>query len=223
MKETTNAVIYCEPVKWNDNDVKLSPVLINKQPYFIAVEVCQILDLVNPTDRLKSLDDDEKLTYVLDRSGQKRNVNLVNESGLYSLIFQSRKPQAKKFRKWVTSEVLPSIRKTGKYELSSKPSPQRIYKRRGELVNAELTNLLWLIGENLNRGDQKEIAIRLGVSVQSVYYVLNGYCRSSRILNALYNKALANREGNKLYLQPKLMAEKLLGESSESFKLKEGK
>ena len=118
-EKNENAVVYCEPVTWKDGDVKLSPVLINNEPYFIAVELCEALDLTNPTTSLKSLDDDEKLTYVLDRSGQNRMVNLVNESGMYHLIFISRKPNAAKFRKWVTGEVLPTIRKTGRYELAS--------------------------------------------------------------------------------------------------------
>ncbi|MBN1987845.1 MAG: hypothetical protein JW783_00425 [Bacteroidales bacterium] len=95
---------------------QLTPIVVNKQPCFIAYEVCEILGLTNPSERIKSsLDKDEYLPYVLHRSGQKRSVNLVTESGLYSLIFQSRKPEAKSFRKWVTAEVLPSIRKNGHY------------------------------------------------------------------------------------------------------------
>ena len=123
-KKNEKAVIYCDALKFNASDKQLKPVLIDNMPYFVAVEVCEILDFQNPSDRLKSLEDDEKLTYVLHRAGQKRQVNLVNESGLYSLIFQSRKPEAKSFRKWVTGEVLPSLRKTGSYDLSLNPSPK---------------------------------------------------------------------------------------------------
>ncbi|NJM13992.1 MAG: Bro-N domain-containing protein [Bacteroidales bacterium] len=117
------------------DDKTLSPVLINEQPHFVAVEVCEILSLTNPTESLRGLDEDEKLTSVLLRAGQKRSVNLINESGLYSLIFQSRKPEAKLFKKWVTSEVLPSIRKTGKFEAHNGKkilSDTAIYKE-GEL------------------------------------------------------------------------------------------
>ena len=207
-----NAVIYCEPVTWNDSDINLSPVLINNEPCFVAVEVCQALDLTNPTDRLKSLDDDEKLTYVLDRSGQNRLVNLVNESGLYHLIFISRKPTAAKFRQWITKEVIPSIRKTGRYELR-KPKEgcaQKRRARRGELINAEVLNLLWLIGESLERGDQKQIALELGVTVSAVNNTLNGYQRSPRILKALYRKALERREEFMLYNCPAVMADRLV-------------
>ena len=90
-------------------------VIINGNPFFVAVDVCSALDLQNTTKALYVLDEDEKLPLPVVRSGQQRTVNVVNESGLYALIFQSRKPIAKKFRKWVTSEVLPAIRKTGMY------------------------------------------------------------------------------------------------------------
>lgn len=139
MTDTKNekAVVYCPALKFNASDKKLSPVLINSTPYFIAVEVCEILDLQNPTDRLRSLDDDEKLPYVLHRSGQNREVNLVNESGLYNLIFQSRKPAAKLFRKWVTGEVLPAIRKTGKYEQANGTPKQLPAKRNHNRITKE--------------------------------------------------------------------------------------
>ncbi|MDR2927161.1 MAG: Bro-N domain-containing protein [Cytophagaceae bacterium] len=92
-------------------------IMHNGEPHFIAVDICNVLCLSNPTKSLYGLEDDEHLTLPLVRAGQSRTVNVVNESGLYALIFQSRKPVAKTFRKWVTSEVLPSIRKTGYYEL----------------------------------------------------------------------------------------------------------
>ena len=90
-------------------------VIIGGEPYFVAVDACRILGLSNPTMAMRALEDDEHLTSVVLRAGQQRPVNVVNESGLYALIFLSRKPGAKKFRKWITSEVLPSIRKTGAY------------------------------------------------------------------------------------------------------------
>ena len=93
-------------------------VIINDEPHFVAVDVCNILGLTNPSDKLKDcLYSDEYLPYLLDRAGQQRTVNVVTESGLYALIFKSRKTVAKKFRRWVTSEVLPAIRKTGSYSV----------------------------------------------------------------------------------------------------------
>jgi len=88
-------------------------------PLFVAADVCRILEIANPRDAVSSLEDDEKLT-VANPDGQTGHggaqfFNVVTESGLYALVFKSRKPEAKAFQKWVTSEVLPSIRKTGAY------------------------------------------------------------------------------------------------------------
>lgn len=88
---------------------------INGEPWFMANDVCRILEHSNSRKAIQKLDEDEKLMYLIVTSGQGRNVNFVNESGLYNLIFQSRKLEARRFRKWVTSEVLPSIRKNGCY------------------------------------------------------------------------------------------------------------
>lgn len=91
--------------------------LINSEPWFVATDVCQVLGISNNRDAVSRLDDDEKQDGVgiTDTVGRKNYVTVVSESGLYALIFQSRKPNARKFRKWVTSEVLPSIRKKGFY------------------------------------------------------------------------------------------------------------
>lgn len=124
---------------FNPTNQPVQVEVINHEPWFVAKDVCDCLRLGNVTESLRGMDDDEKMTSVVLRSGQNREVNLVNESGLYNLIFQSRKPEAKAFRKWVTSEVLPSIRQTGRYEL--KQSVGRPRTTRGELVNADVLNL----------------------------------------------------------------------------------
>jgi prophage antirepressor-like protein len=89
-----------------------------ERPLFVAVDICSCLGLENVTRALSSLDDDEKNTLTLDQ-GIRGNptVNVVTESGCYALIFKSTKPEAKAFKRWVTSEVLPSIRLTGTYDL----------------------------------------------------------------------------------------------------------
>ena len=84
-------------------------------PLFVAKEICGVLGLTDVSMSLKKLDDDEKLIQKLFVSGQYRKIFLVNESGFYNLVLRSNKPQAKKFKKWVTAEVLPSIRKHGMY------------------------------------------------------------------------------------------------------------
>lgn len=85
------------------------------QPWFVAADVCQVLGLSNVTEALRSLDEDELASELLNTDTQGRTMRLISESGLYALIFKSRKAVAKAFRKWVTSEVLPTIRKTGAY------------------------------------------------------------------------------------------------------------
>lgn len=84
----------------------------NGEPWFVAKDVCDILEISNPSDALKRLDDDERSRFNLGRHGE---TNIVNEAGLYVLVLGSRKPEAHEFKRWVTHEVLPRIRKTGGY------------------------------------------------------------------------------------------------------------
>ncbi len=83
--------------------------------WFVAKDVCDILGLGNTTEALRSLEIDELSSKVLKSGGQNREMKLVSESGLYLLTFRSYKPEAKQFRRWVTHEVLPDIRKHGIY------------------------------------------------------------------------------------------------------------
>ena len=92
------------------------------EPWFIAADVCEALAISNNRDALSRLDDDEKGVANTDTPGGQQQMTIINESGLYSLILTSRKPEAKKFKKWVTSEVLPAIRRTGRYEQAA-PAP----------------------------------------------------------------------------------------------------
>ena len=85
------------------------------EPWFVLKDVCKILNIGNPADVYNRLDDDEKGVGQIDTLGGTQKANIVNESGLYNVILRSDKPEAKPFRKWVTSEVLPSIRKHGAY------------------------------------------------------------------------------------------------------------
>jgi prophage antirepressor-like protein len=97
-----------------DND-KFTVIDRNGEPWFILSEVCKKLGIGNPSDVASKLDEDEKGVATIDTLGGSQKLRIVNESGLYSVILRSTKPEAKRFKKWVTSEVLPSIRKTGSY------------------------------------------------------------------------------------------------------------
>ena len=84
-------------------------------PWFVLVDVCKKLDIAQPASAARLLDDDEKDVLSMHTPGGTQKMTIISESGLYSLILRSRKESARAFRKWVTSEVLPSIRKTGGY------------------------------------------------------------------------------------------------------------
>lgn len=98
---------------------KIRILMIDGEPWWIAKDVCYVLELENVATSIAKCSDDEKLIYKLCISGQNREVWLLNESGLYRLIFRSNKKEAEKFRKWVFGEVLPQIRRTGRYSLPS--------------------------------------------------------------------------------------------------------
>ena len=104
---------------WNDSDIQIRIESIDGNPWFVAKDLCDYLELGNISMALERLDDDEKQTRKVFVSGQERPMWLVNESGMYALIIRSSKPKAREFRKWITNEVLPSIRKTGRYEVGS--------------------------------------------------------------------------------------------------------
>lgn len=97
-------------------------------PWLVLADVCAVLEIANPRDAAKRLDADEKAT-VANADGRAghgaQTYNIINESGLWSLVLTSRKPEAKRFKKWLTSEVIPSIRKTGSYQtLPTEPIAQ---------------------------------------------------------------------------------------------------
>ena len=97
------------------------------QPWFVAADVCAALELPETHKAIARLDDDEKGRNSIPTPGGQQDMSVVNESGLYNLVLGSRKPEAKRFKRWITHEVLPSIRKTGSYasatSLSALPSP----------------------------------------------------------------------------------------------------
>ena len=103
-----------EVFKYGENNVRT--IQQNGEPWFVLKDVCEILDLNEPHRVAARLDEDERTqSTVIDALGRKQQTTVVSESGLYNVILRSDKPEAKPFRKWVTSEVLPSIRKHGMY------------------------------------------------------------------------------------------------------------
>lgn len=97
---------------------QIRTVVRGGEPWFVAPDVCVVLELTNPRSSLALLDADERGVHTVDTLGGPQSVNLVNEPGLYSLILRSRKSEAKAFKRWVTHDVLPALRRTGRYEVA---------------------------------------------------------------------------------------------------------
>lgn len=141
---------YAMKVFEYEKQEKFSVIDREGEPWFVLNEVCAKLEIANPSDAASRLDDDEKDTIgITDSIGRSRKTTIINESGLYSVILRSVKPEAKRFKKWVTSEVLPSIRKTGGYG-GKIPAFIRRYNDNWDRVEAgyfsvinELTVRLW--------------------------------------------------------------------------------
>lgn len=97
-------------------------VLIDNCPWFIAKDIALALEYSNPRKAIADhVDPEDKADVTIRDGSQNRTLNAINESGMYSLVLRSRKPEAKKFKRWVTSEVLPAIRKTGRYNQTPNP------------------------------------------------------------------------------------------------------
>ena len=112
----------------NEKFGEIRSMMIDGEVWFVASDIARILEYRNAPDMTRYLDDDEVNTTLIKRSKRGNpNVTIINESGLYHAVIISRKDSAKAFRKWVTSEVLPSIRKTGSYDITKKHSDE--YKK----------------------------------------------------------------------------------------------
>lgn len=151
----SDLTIGANALTFNFSAQALRVVMIDGEPWFVASDVCGALALENTTKALLRLDEDEQaLISIQGISRGNDQVNVINESGLYSLVLGSRKPEAKKFKKWVTSEVLPAIRKTGRY-VAPAAEPQSAPTAAREKINASdnqhMKRIVWLAGRNFHR------------------------------------------------------------------------
>lgn len=191
MNKKENKVEAVQVFNYGENEnAPIRVQVINGETWFVAKDVCNNLGIEHHRDALTRLDNDERGSVLLDTLGGCQKVTAVNESGLYSLVFQSRKPGAKKFRKWVTMEVLPSIRKTGSY--SVKPVRKRLPmpKYRSEELGAFYSELpKWVTLEN-----ECEVARFYKVSRHHVHEVLMGRRQGYSVLSALVAHGMENRK-----------------------------
>ena len=161
--------------------------MIKDEPWFAAKDVCELLGLDNSRQAVSRLDDDEKGVINSDTLGGKQELTFVNESGMYALIFQSRKPQARAFRKWVTGEVLPSLRKYGYYVA---PGAQLTDEQREELERV----MMGRRQRYLSRRDYIQVARSTGYPVWFVQRVVAGQAggHAESVMLALQERALKN-------------------------------
>ena len=162
--------------------------MIKDEPWFMAKDVCEILGLNNVSQALTQLDADEKHGIITnDVTGRNQEIRFVNESGMYALIFQSRKPQARAFRRWVTGEVLPSLRKYGYYV---DPGAQLTDEQREELERV----MMGRMRRYLSRRDYIQVARSTGYPVWFVQRVVAGQAggHAGSVMLALQERALKN-------------------------------
>lgn len=139
---------------------------INGGVWFVGKDVAETLGYSNTRDALaKHVDDEDKATVAIHDGSQNRNVTVINESGLYSLILSSKLPTAKKFKHWVTSEVLPSIRKTGSYAVETKPDDKLLAIELTKVQNERAKILMQLADTETLSQDWKSIIVSKTVEI----------------------------------------------------------
>lgn len=177
---------------FNASNQQVRTIMLDGQPYFVAKDVCAILGISNHNDAVGRLDDDERDGVgITDPIGRQQQVTVVNESGLYHLIFQSRKPEAKAFRKWVTSEVLPALRKTGRYEIP-RTAPAR-WSQRYERP----TTWLDLRSEPYETKMLYGGPVRVIVYEDTEWYAMNDVLRALRVATSSYQNAASLNAGGR--------------------------
>ncbi|HCQ3488211.1 TPA: Bro-N domain-containing protein [Staphylococcus aureus] len=140
---------------FNFEELPVRTLEVDGEPYFIGKDVADILGYTNSRKALSDhVDEEDKLTSRIVTSGQNRNVTIINESGLYSLTFSSKLENAKRFKRWVTSEVLPTLRKTGAYQVPQTPmqalemmfKAQKDQEQFNKQMQQEITGIRHIVG-----------------------------------------------------------------------------
>lgn len=206
---------------FNESNQPIRVEVIDGEPWFVAKDVAKALNITWSGHTLDQIPEEWKTVVKFTTVTGPKDLKVISEAGMYKLAFRCQSSEvADKFTNFVASEVLPSIRKTGRYEIGAAGSAG-VSVRRGprrataaELMTVELMNLLWLIDESLFLGDRKAVAMELGVSRVTVNNVLRGRVRNARVLMALYQKAKENRACGLLYQRPELMSSRLTADES---------
>lgn len=181
----------------NEDFGSIRTVILNGEPWFVAADVCKILEHSNPTIAMNSLEDFEKAKLNLGLQGG--DTNIISESGFYTLVLRSRKPIAKPFRIWVTSDVLPTIRKTGKYIAPSENKVETMLSDMNcnmKIVYAQINNMEEMIGEQNTMLERVVDNMTLSTRQQQQIYK-TAKDRINHLLNGAHSKEY--KENSKSY------------------------
>ena len=215
MKELANLQAAHLQVFYNESEnVSIRTKVIAGEPWFVGKDVCNLLGLVNHKKSLQALDDDERRGVTIsDPIGRNQQVNCINESGLYHLIFISRKPEAKAIRRWVTGTVLPSIRRTGSYTVGSQPEE----RKRLPLPRLRPYFRQWKesLTPYIRRNELGKTAVAERVTLEHVMKVWAGTSVSRRVAERITAIAMQNRKDGITYPEVKPLYEQLCIEWEE--------
>lgn len=178
-----------ELISYTFKNTQIRTTVIDSEPWFVATDVAQALEYRAANDAIRTLDDDEKGTHILRTLGGDQQLTIINESGLYSLILRSRKPEAKAFKKFVTAEVLPAIRRQGYYGTPDKDTMKAIggivKKCCAVAVREELHNIL----SGDDNPEQWEISDQ-----DLIYYVRRWHYTQNKADTVAFRKLVAERD-----------------------------
>ena len=142
-------------------------VLIDGEPWFVAKDICDVLEIVNNRDALSRLKDYEKGVALTDTRGGKQDMAIISESGLYRLVLTSRKPQAEPFQDWVVQVVLRSIRKTGSYSVHSQPQTTQP-QLPADLLAVRISDSIVQIQNNLSDNNPRLAQFLIDLAISEV-------------------------------------------------------
>lgn len=209
MKELANQQAAGLQVFYNENEnVSIRTTMIDGEPWFVAKDLCMILEIQNSRDTLaKVIDEDEKGVANLYTPGGFQKMSVLNESGLYHLIFVSRKPEAKAIRRWVTGTVLPSIRRTGSYTAGQQEERRCLPLPR---LRPYFKEWKQSVKPYISRRELDAVAVTLKVTLTHVMKVYAGTSVSRAVAESITARAKANRKDGIVYPKEKPVYEQLM-------------
>ena len=209
MKELANPQAANLQVFYNESEnVSIRTTMIDGEPWFVAKDLCMILEIQNSRDTLaKVIDEDEKGVANLYTPGGFQKMSVLNESGLYHLIFVSRKPEAKAIRRWVTGTVLPSIRRTGSYTTGQQEERRCLPLPRLRPYFKEWKESLT---PYIRRKELEVVAETEEVTLAHVMKVWAGTSVSRKVAKGITQMAKLNRKDGVVYPKEKPVYEQLM-------------